>query len=42
LLEVEYSSDQITVWGWTGSKLEVVGATMFQSMAATDVELEEE
>jgi len=27
LLEVEYSADQITVWGWSGSKLEVVGAS---------------
>lgn len=24
LIEVEYSPDQITVWGWSGSKLEVV------------------
>ncbi len=28
LLEVEYSADQITVWGWSGSKLEVVGASV--------------
>ncbi|HLL06544.1 MAG TPA: hypothetical protein VK539_38590 [Myxococcaceae bacterium] len=28
LLEVEYSVDQITVWGWSGSKLEVVGASV--------------
>jgi len=27
LLEVEYSADQITVWGWSGSKLEVVGGS---------------